>query len=45
MIETAKNISAQHAFSTRLGGVSVGEFSSLNLGLQYGDLPDDVIEN
>lgn len=34
-----------HAFSTRLGGVSTGEFSSMNLALNRGDNPDLVIEN
>ncbi len=34
-----------HAFSTRLGGVSTGEFSTMNLALNRGDNPDSVIEN
>ena len=34
-----------HGFSTRLGGVSRGEFDSLNLGLARGDDPDCVREN
>lgn len=33
------------AFSTRLGGVSEGKYSSLNLGLHVGDVPDRVIAN
>lgn len=33
------------AFSTRLGGVSEGPFSSLNLGLKTGDDPKRVLEN
>ena len=33
------------AFSTRLGGVSDGDFRSLNLGLRTEDEPDHVIEN
>jgi YfiH family protein len=33
------------AFSTRLGGVSKGEFASLNLGLLTDDHPDCVAEN
>jgi polyphenol oxidase len=33
------------AFSTRRGGVSEGDFRSLNLGLRTEDEPDDVIEN
>ena len=34
-----------HGFSTRLGGVSEGIFSSLNLGATTGDSPDNVAEN
>jgi YfiH family protein len=34
-----------HGFSTRLGGVSQGEFSSLNLGHTRGDDPEAVVEN
>jgi YfiH family protein len=33
------------AFSTRLGGVSEGEFASLNLGKRTGDRFENVIEN
>lgn len=36
---------AAHAFSTRLGGVSEGVFSSLNLGHTRGDRPEAVREN
>lgn len=36
---------AAHGFSTRLGGVSQGVFTSLNLGLTRGDDPDHVREN
>lgn len=35
----------KHGFSTRLGGVSKGIFSSMNLALNRGDNKDDVIEN
>lgn len=38
-------ISARHAFTTRFGGVSKGEFSSLNLGSNRGDDPEAVREN
>lgn len=38
-------ISAQHAFTTRFGGVSTGIFSSLNLGSNRGDDPEAVREN
>lgn len=34
-----------HAFSTRLGGVSEGEFASMNLAFNRGDKPDNVIQN
>ncbi|SFR99339.1 peptidoglycan editing factor PgeF [Anaeromicropila populeti] len=34
-----------HGFSTRFGGVSAGEFSTLNLSFQRGDREEDVIEN
>ncbi|MCL2248490.1 MAG: peptidoglycan editing factor PgeF [Oscillospiraceae bacterium] len=39
------NISAAHAFTTRLGGVSTGILSSLNLSQSAGDKPDNVKEN
>ena len=34
-----------HAFTTRLGGVSEGEFSSMNMAFNRGDDPDRVTEN
>lgn len=34
-----------HGFSTRLGGVSKGYFSSMNLSFQRGDCEEDVREN
>lgn len=55
MIETKKfgsleylvshGISAPHCFTTRLGGVSSGHLSSLNIGTSRGDEPEHVIEN
>ncbi len=42
---TAPNIPARHAFTTRMGGVSEGIWSSLNLGENRGDAPENVIEN
>ena len=36
---------AAHCFSTRLGGVSQGALSSLNLGTHRGDTPENVLEN
>ena len=38
-------IGAKHAFTTRFGGVSTGEFASLNLGSNRGDDPEAVREN
>lgn len=35
----------RHAFSTRLGGVSAGEFSSMNLSFGRGDPDENVMEN
>ncbi|WP_101697979.1 peptidoglycan editing factor PgeF [Clostridium minihomine] len=34
-----------HSFSTRLGGVSQGEFESLNLNFRPGDARENVLEN
>lgn len=34
-----------HCFSTRIGGVSTGECSSLNLGYKRNDIPENVSEN
>ena len=42
---SAKNISAPHGFTTRLGGVSEGILSSLNIGMHRGDKPENVAEN
>ena len=44
----ARGIGAPHAFTTRLGGVSTGHLSSLNLGLHRGqnaDDPENVAKN
>lgn len=35
----------RHAFSTRAGGVSKNEFSSMNLGFGRGDSEENVLEN
>lgn len=49
MLERSAKLSAipglKHGFTNRLGGVSSGRFSSLNLGLKWGDEPDAVAEN
>lgn len=34
-----------HGFSTRMGGVSEGEFSTMNFSFMRGDLRENVIEN
>ena len=39
---TAPHIAASHAFTTRLGGVSTGKLSSLNLGMSRGDDPKRI---
>ena len=41
----AQGISVPHCFTTRLGGVSEGIFSSLNIGYNRGDDPKNVEEN
>ncbi len=38
-------IQARHGFSTRYGGLSTGDFESLNLGSNRGDDPEAVREN
>lgn len=42
---TSSKLKAPHAFLTRYGGVSKGEFESLNLGSSRGDDPEAVKEN
>lgn len=42
---TSPNIAAPHAFSTRYGGVSKDFLSSMNLGENRGDFPENVREN
>ena len=42
---SAVNITAPHGFTTRLGGVSEGYLSSLNIGMHRGDKPENVAEN
>ena len=41
----AEGISAPHAFTTRLGGVSTGMFASMNIGLHRGDTAENVTKN
>lgn len=49
MLERSAKLSAipglKHGFTDRTGGVSVGRFDSLNLGLKWGDRTDAVAEN
>ena len=42
---TAEGIHVPHCFTTRLGGVSEGYLSSLNIGLHRGDNPENVARN
>lgn len=42
---TAEGIQIPHGFTTRLGGVSTGEWASLNLQNHRGDAPEHVKEN
>ncbi len=42
---TAEGLSVVHCFTTRLGGVSSGTLSSMNIGMGRGDDPKNVIEN
>ena len=42
---SSENISVPHGFTTRVGGVSEGHLSSLNLGMHRGDDPKNVAEN
>lgn len=42
---TADNIAVPHCFTTRLGGVSKGYLSSMNLGYHRGDDPENVEKN
>lgn len=42
---TAQGISVPHCFTTRLGGVSTGNLSSLNISYHRGDTPENVEEN
>ena len=41
----AEGIAVPHCFTTRLGGVSEGYLSSLNIGMNRGDSPENVREN
>ncbi len=45
MIIKANNIAAAHGFTTRLGGVSEGVFSSMNIALHRGDSDENVRKN
>ncbi len=41
----AENIAAPHAFTTRFGGVSTGEFASMNISLRPGEKRENVEKN
>ena len=42
---TAEGISVPHCFTTRFGGVSVGDLDSLNIGIHRGDEWENVLKN
>ena len=42
---TSSVIPARHLFTTRYGGVSTGDYASLNLGSNRGDAQENVAEN
>lgn len=42
---TAPGVGVPHAFTTRKGGVSRGYLTSLNLGCNRGDAPENVKKN
>ena len=42
---TAEGISVPHCFTTRLGGVSTGSLSSMNIGTSRGDSRENVLKN
>ena len=42
---TAENISVPHGFTTRLGGVSQGHLSAINIGTRRGDSWENVLKN
>lgn len=44
-ILTSEKIKAKHGFTLRDGGVSEGEYGTLNLGLRRGDNPFNVFKN
>ena len=41
----AEGIAVPHAFTTRMGGVSCGYLAGLNIGMNRGDAPENVVEN
>lgn len=43
--QVAPHIAAPHCFTTRLGGVSTGYLSSMNIGTHRGDTPENVLKN
>jgi YfiH family protein len=45
MFENLIIAGVEHYFTTRIGGVSKGVYSSMNLGLNSGDCPEDIREN
>ena len=41
----AENIPAVHCFTTRVGGISSGDFAGLNIGAHRGDPMENIMEN
>lgn len=42
---TAENITVPHCFTTRLGGVSQGQWAAMNIGTHRGDPLENVLKN
>ena len=42
---TAEGIAVPHCFTTRLGGVSTGQFNSLNIAIKEGETEENVVKN
>ena len=42
---TAEGITVPHCFTTRLGGVSKGQFDSLNIAIKEGETEENVVKN
>ena len=45
IVKKSSLITCPHGFSTRIAGVSIGIFESLNLGMNRGDKEENVSKN